>query len=40
MARDKKTYLGDGLYAEWQGPYEIIVTSEDGIRVLDRVVFQ
>jgi len=36
---DSKSYLGDGLYMEFVAPYEIIVTSENGIMVLDRVVF-
>ena len=34
-----KTYLGDGAYAEFDG-YALILTSEDGIRVLDRVVLE
>jgi hypothetical protein len=36
---NKKVYLGDGLYVEFEGAYAIHVTSENGIEVLDRVVF-
>jgi hypothetical protein len=35
----KKTYLGDGLYGEWDG-FGIWVTSENGIEVLNRVYFE
>ena len=34
-----KEYIGDGLYAEFDG-YGVTVTSEDGISVLDRVYFE
>lgn len=34
-----KQYLGDGLYVEINGLYDIVVTSEDGISVLERVIF-
>ena len=35
-----KEYLGDGLYAELQDSGNIIVTSEDGIQVLNEVYFE
>ena len=34
-----KRYLGNGLYVEIQAPDWIIITSEDGVNVLARLVF-
>lgn len=38
MSADKG-YLGDGLYADFDG-FAIVLTSEDGVRVLNRVVIE
>lgn len=35
----QKVYLGDGLYASYDG-YHIILQSSDGIRVLDEVALE
>lgn len=35
-----KTYLGDGLYAECFDGYNLILTSEDGYKILDRIVLE
>lgn len=34
-----KTYLGDGVYAEFDG-YGIVLTTEDGISVTNRIVLE
>lgn len=34
-----KDYLGDGLYADFDG-YQLVLTSENGIAVLDRVCLE
>lgn len=34
-----KTYLGDAVYADFDG-YAIVLTTEDGIRVIDRIVLE
>jgi hypothetical protein len=34
-----KTYLGDGAYADFDG-YAIVVTTEDGVSVTNRIVFE
>ena len=36
MSVTDKTYLGDGLYAAWDGEY-IILSAENGIRATDTV---
>ncbi len=37
MILERKVYLGDGAYAEFQG-YEILVTTENGIKTTNTVV--
>tara|TARA_R110002096_G_C14661938_1_gene728389 strand:- start:7613 stop:7783 length:171 start_codon:yes stop_codon:yes gene_type:complete len=34
-----KEHIGDGAYAEWNG-YELILTTENGISVQNRVVLE
>lgn len=34
-----KTYIGDGVYVEFDG-YGLVVTTEDGIRVTNRIVLE
>jgi len=34
-----KTYLGDGLYADFDG-FQFVLTAEDGTRVLNRVYLE
>jgi hypothetical protein len=34
-----KEYLGDGVYAGWDG-YAIVLTTEDGIRATNTVVLE
>ncbi len=35
-----KEYLGDGVYAEFNGGGFIALTTEDGIRVTNRIVLE
>lgn len=35
----EKTYLGDGLYANFDG-YQLVLTAEDGIRAHDTVYLE
>ena len=35
----KKTYLGDGVYAEFDG-YQIVLTTENGIDVTNRICLE
>lgn len=34
-----KTYIGDGVYAEWNG-YALVLTAEDGIKVTETIVLE
>lgn len=34
-----KVYLGDGVYAKFEGP-DLILTTEDGIRVTNTIVLE
>ncbi len=34
-----KTYIGDGVYADWDG-FQIILTTENGISVTNRIVLE
>lgn len=34
-----KTYLGDGVYAEFNG-FEMVLTTENGIDVTNRIVLE
>lgn len=36
---ERKTFLGDRLYADFDG-WNVIVTQENGIAVSDRIVFE
>jgi len=36
---EKKRYLGDGVYADFDG-YSIILTSENGVQILDRIYLE
>jgi len=36
---DKKMYLGDGVYASYDG-YHIVLTTEDGISVQNRICLE
>jgi len=36
-AQDNKLYLGDGVYASWDG-YYIFLTTEDGVEVSNRIL--
>ena len=36
---EMKTYLGDGLYADFDG-FQFVLTAEDGTRVLNRVYLE
>lgn len=36
----KKTYLGDGAYAEVDECGDVILTTEDGIRTTNRIVLE
>jgi hypothetical protein len=35
----KKVYLGDGVYAEYDG-YNVILTTENGISITNRIVLE
>jgi len=35
-----KTYLGDGVYAEWTDWGDLILTTENGIRATNTIVFE
>lgn len=35
-----KQYLGDGVYAEFDGYYGVQLTSENGIQVLDTIYIE
>lgn len=39
MADDNKQYLGDGLYANFDG-HQLCLTAEDGIRVHETVFLE
>ena len=39
MTTSRKTYLGDGAYAEFDG-YGIVLTTENGISVTNRIVLE
>jgi len=34
-----KTYLGDGVYADFDG-YALVLTTEDGVRETNRIVLE
>lgn len=34
-----KHYLGDGVYADWDG-HAIILTTEDGVSITNRIVLE
>ena len=34
-----KTYLGDGVYVDFDG-FAIVLTTENGVRVRDRIVIE
>lgn len=34
-----KRYLGDGVYVHWDG-WSFVLTTENGLRVLDRIVLE
>ncbi len=34
-----KAYIGDGVYVEVEG-YDVVLTTEDGIRVTNRIVLE
>jgi hypothetical protein len=36
---ERKSYLGDGVYAEYDG-YGIVLTVEDGVSVQHRIVLE
>jgi len=38
-AKDNKLYLGDGVYASWDG-YYILLTTEDGVEVSNRILME
>lgn len=35
-----KTYLGDGVYAEYNADYSVTLTTEDGINVTNEIVLE
>ena len=35
----KKTYLGDGVYVDWNG-YEVTMTTEDGYKATNTIVLE
>jgi hypothetical protein len=39
MNKMNKTYLGDGVYAEYED-YEVILTTENGMEVTNRIVLE
>lgn len=39
MASEHKSYLGDGVYADFDG-YAIILTTENGIEMTNRIVLE
>lgn len=39
MSTNRKTYLGDGCYVDFNG-YALVLTAEDGICVNDRIVLE
>ena len=38
-ARSTRDYLGDGVYVDFDG-FAIVMTSENGVSVLDRIVLE
>lgn len=34
-----KTYIGDGIYAEWDG-YTLVLTTENGYEATNTIVFE
>jgi hypothetical protein len=34
-----KEYIGDGVYADWNG-YQIVVTTEDGVRTTNTIFME
>ena len=34
-----KQYIGDAVYVDWDG-YALVLTTEDGIRVISRIVLE
>lgn len=39
MVNLNKVYLGDGVYADFDG-YHIVLTTEDGVRVTNRICLE
>ncbi len=37
--RYRKTYIGDGVYAQYDG-YSVVLTTEDGIAVQNTIVLE
>ena len=37
MGEQHKVYLGDAVYAMWDG-YAVVLTTEDGVSVTNRIV--
>lgn len=35
-----KTYLGDGVYVEYDSLGDVVLTTEDGIRVTNRIILE
>lgn len=35
-----KQYIGDGVYAEFEDNYTIVLTTENGIQVTNRIVLE
>lgn len=36
MSQDCKKYLGDGVYADWDG-YHVVLTTEDGVSIQNTI---
>jgi hypothetical protein len=34
-----KAYLGDGVYAEWDG-YGLILSADEGVNPIDTIIFE
>lgn len=40
MSQETKRYLGDGVYADYDGYGVIVLTTEDGVQVQNRIYLE
>jgi hypothetical protein len=39
VSTEQKTYLGDGVYAEWTG-FDVVLTTENGIATTNTIMLE